>query len=117
MSGKPYPSALSGTLVAHFPRSRQTKTRVKGAPMISFGYKVSDPGSSDHVRVEWILGDRYRSTPQDRRLALIQEELTKVQKFLEEWNYPVRRSGLHCSASQPDKWSWLEVFGKNISPT
>lgn len=113
---KPYAVALSRLLATLSPRSREIKTRVKGAPMVTAGYKVSDPGRPDHIRVEWILGDRFRSIPDDRRLILVQEELTKIQDFLEKLNHPVRRSGLHCSPTRPDAWNWLEVFGKNTKP-
>lgn len=90
---KPGSAALSRLLASKFDRSRKVKTQVKGMPMITPGYQVRDPGYSDHIVVDWILGERFRSTSEARKLELRLAKLREIQNFLEDWNYPVENSG------------------------
>lgn len=74
--------------------------------MISEGYKVQNSDHPDHVVVDWVLGERYRSTPEARKLELRLAKLREIQAFLEDWRYPVENAGRFG----------LKVFEKKRSP-
>lgn len=103
---KPGSAALSRLLASQFDRSRKIKTRVKGLPIITPGYQVSDPEYPDHVVVAWVLGERFRSMTQNRKLELKLEKLKGIQEFLEKHGYPVVNSGQFG----------IKVFEKKYSP-
>lgn len=100
-ASKPVSSTVSRFLASRFERSHKSRSQVKGLPFIRAGYRVQDLGHADYIVVDWILGENFRSTPQERKAELMTEKLNQIQEFLEEWNYPVQRDGLK-----------LKVFGK-----